>query len=139
MQFHNRPSEPFELHGNIAYSALACLSPMGGAVSSTAVIGTVCAASYYFFAGDLQPLFGAIGAIFIPLAGSVILERIIRPLVLWALGRHVYLSILTVGGKPAADAVARVYANGGVLSHHQFDALMNDTALDKKQQMDGSN
>lgn len=139
MQFHNRPSEPFEPHGNVAYSALACLSPMGGSVSSTAVIGIVCAASYYFFAGDLQPLFGAIGAIFILLAGSVILERIIRPLVLWALGRHVYMSILTAGGKPAADAVARVYANGGALSHHQFDAIMSGAALDKKQQMDGCN
>lgn len=133
MQFHNRPSAPFEPHSNSAYPALACLSPIGGGMSSIIVIGCACSASGYLFAGSLQPLFGFAGALFILLVASVILERISRPFVLWVLGRHVYLSILRIGGKAAADAVASVYASGGKLNQHQFETLMNGSAMDKDQ------
>lgn len=55
---------------------------------------------------------------------SLAIERISRPLVLWALGRSVYNNLIKLGGKETADEVALLYAAGRSIDIAQLDALV---------------
>lgn len=124
MQLQKYPDEPHAVSPHDAYSSLACLSPMGGIESSLAVVAATFFTAVYVLAGTLQPLVGEAGALIVILVASWLVERALRPLVLWMLGRHVYRSILLMGGKEAADEVVRIYSNGGTLNRSQFDTLL---------------
>lgn len=124
MQLQKYPDEPHAVSPHEAYSSLACLSPIGGIESSLCVVAATFLATAYILAGPLQPVIGEAGALIVILVASWLVERALRPLVLWVLGRHVYRSIMRMGGKRAADEVVRIYSEGGTLNRSQFDALL---------------
>ena len=124
MQLQKYPDEPHAVSPHDAYSSLACLSPMGGFEFSLCVVAATFFTAVYVLAGTLQPYVGEAGALIVILLASWLVERALRPLVLWVLGRHVYRSIMLMGGKRAADEVVRIYSEGGTLNRSQFDELL---------------
>lgn len=124
MQLQQYPDEPHAVSPHDAYSSLACLSPMGGFEFSLCVVAATFFTAVYVLAGTLQPYVGEAGALIVILVASWLIERSLRPLVLWVLGRHVYRSIMLMGGKRAADEVVRIYSEGGTLNRSQFDELL---------------
>ena len=124
MQLQQYPDEPHAVSPHGSYSSLACLSPFGGIESSLCVVVATFFLAAFALAGTLQPEIGVGGTLIVILVASWLVERALRPLVLWVLGRHVYRSILLMGGKEAADEVVRIYSNGGTLNRSQFDTLL---------------
>lgn len=137
MQLQHYPDEPQAVSPHGAYTSLACLSPMGGIVSSLCVVAATFFTAVYVLAGTLQPSVGEAGSLIVILVASWLVERVLRPLVLWMLGRHVYRSITLMGGKRAADEVARIYSEGGTLNRSQFDELLTRAGQPKCGDFDG--
>ncbi|HEJ4407738.1 TPA: hypothetical protein SL557_000015 [Pseudomonas aeruginosa] len=124
MQLQKCPDETHAVSPHEAYSSLACLSPFSGIESSLCMVVATFLATALILADTLQPVIGEGGALIVILVASWIVERALRPLVLWVLGRNVYRSIMRMGGKRAADEVVRIYSEGGALNRSQFDALL---------------
>lgn len=124
MQLQQYPDEPHTVSPHGSHSSLACLSPFGGIESSLCVGVATFFLATFALAGTLQPAIGVGGTLIMILLASWLVERALRPLVLWMLGRYVYRSILLMAGEKAAEDVVRIYSNGGTLSRSQFDTLI---------------
>lgn len=120
----NAPSTA-ELH------SLAKLSPVGGAESVTFIVLLLSIVGGLLFATPLHPLLGGIGTSLAIVSVSCVAERLARPLVLCALGRHVYKTLLNIGGQRTADEVARICGQGGAPTREQLKSLMNRAPQDQ--------
>ena len=108
----------------LSLTALANLSPHSGALSVVSM--TICCFVILtlLLVPHLLPNLGSFGSFLIAGSISLAVERISRPLVLWALGRNVYNNLIKLGGKSTADEVAVLYAAGGAINSKQLNALV---------------
>lgn len=104
--------------------ALAQLSPVGGVESIAFTILALGCAGWLFFASSLQPSLGGLGAFLAILSAVCMVERVCRPLVLCALGRHVYQTLVNIAGKSTADDVARFCVAGQAPSRAELESLL---------------
>lgn len=113
-------------------AALARLSPIGGIESTILTTVTLTAVGASACAGSLLPIIGGFGSTLMLVGLSLIIERLSRPLVLWVLGQHVYMTLLRMGGTQVANQVAHLYASGNSLSADQLDQLIkrNEQRID---------
>lgn len=103
---------------------LACLSPFGGIQSIFITAGILVTVGAFTLGGSLVPSLGFLGAAVLIICFSFVIERLIRPLVLWGIGRLVYQSLYRLGGVHIANQVARHYASGEQLNSAQFEQLI---------------
>lgn len=108
----------------VSLASLACISPVGGIESSVGIVAILVAGGAYSLAEPLVPIAGSLGTALLLVCGSIITEKLARPLVSLALGWGVYRSLCRLGGKPLADQVARHYSAGGSLDTAQLTMLL---------------
>lgn len=104
--------------------ALSRLSPVRGVESIVFVVFSFSLIGGAIFASQLHPLLGGVGASLAILSLSCVAERMVRPLALWALGRHVYMTLTNLAGQHTAGDIARIYGSGGRLTSEALRALI---------------
>lgn len=109
---------------SVELHALAQLSPVSGAESVVFIVLTFSVLGGVLFSSSLHPLLGGLGAFLAIVSVSCIAERVMRPLVLCALGRHVYKTLVNIGGQLTANEVARICGEGGAPTPEQVEALL---------------
>lgn len=106
------------------FQALAQLSPVGGSASVVLIVTTLSAVGGLLFATPLYPLVGVIGTFLAIVGGACVAERLIRPLVLCAVGFYVFKTLVNVWGTQTADEIARLCGKGRAPTAEQLAALM---------------
>lgn len=106
------------------YHALAQLSPVSGAESVAFIVLSFSVLGGVLFSSPLHPVLGGVGALLAIVSASCVAERVIRPLVLCALGRHVYKTLVNIGGQRTAFEVARICGEGGAPTPEQVEAMI---------------
>lgn len=109
------------------FLALAQLSPFGGLESVALTTFALSCAGWFFFASSLQSSLGGVGAFLVIASAACMMERISRPLVLCALGQHVYTTLVNIAGKSTADDVASVCVAGHAPSREQLESLLESS------------
>lgn len=124
MQYQGRTPPPSDSPSQPQFSCLAGLSPIGGFESIALTILALCSTITLCFSQQLFPTLGTFGAVVLIVGLSLIFERLIRPLVMWGIGRYVYRSLTQLGGKATADEVARIYGAGSTITTAQLNRLI---------------
>lgn len=137
MQYQSRIPSPAAPQSQPLLTPLASLSHYGGVESTVFTVLAFCLVGGACFTNTLLPIIGSLGTLLAIVGISFVAERLIRPLVLWALGRNVYLSLVKIGGKATADEVASIYAAGLTLSRKQLEQLINKNAKPAAQESGG--
>lgn len=130
---HSNPSKQVT-SATPEFHTLAQLSPVGGAESVALTVLVLSSVGGILFGSTLHPLLGGVGAFLAVVAASCVTERVIRPVILSALGRHVYQTLVNVAGQNTADEVARICVAGQIPSHDQLESLLNRNA--RSQELD---
>lgn len=128
MQYQGRTPATTDSISVLELSCLACLSPIGGVESIALTILVLSGTITQCFSQQLFPSLGTFGAYVLIVGLSLIFERHIRPIVLWGIGRHVYHSLIKLGGKATADEVARIYGAGSTITTVQLNRLIERNA-----------
>jgi len=113
-----------DIPSSAEFHALAQLSPVSGAESVAFIVLTFSVMGGILFSSSLHPLLGGVGALLAIVSGSCVAERVTRPLVLCALGRHVYKTLVNIGGQRTANEVARICGEDGAPTPEQVEALL---------------
>ncbi|MPQ71502.1 hypothetical protein [Pseudomonas sp. MWU12-2323] len=128
MQYQGRTPTPSDYPSQPELSRLAGLSPIGSVESIALTFLVLCGTITLCFSQQLFPALGTLGAFVLIVGLSLIFERLIRPLVMWGLGSHVYRSLTKLGGKAMADEVARIYGAGSTITTAQLNRLIERSA-----------
>lgn len=113
-----------DVPSNSELHVLAQLSPVGGVESIAFVVASISIVGGALFASSLHPLLGGIGSSLAIISVACVAERVLRPLVLCELGRHVFKTLVNISGQCTATEVARLCGERGVPSPEQLRVLM---------------
>lgn len=105
--------------------ALSHPSPAGGVAPVAFTILNLSSAGWNVFSSSLQPLPGEVGALLATVSVSCAADRISRPLVLCALGRHVYPTLQSIFGTTKAAETASDCLHGQAPSREHLGALLS--------------